>query len=170
MRTGGAGVRVGVGRGTASPPRAVLGVGGPPATAVADAKGARMRHLDETGVYCHVIADGGMGTGGDIAKAIACGADAVMIGAPLAAAREAPGRGFHWGNAAVHPTRPRGSRLDVGTLGTLEEILVGPAHGDDGRLNLFGALRQAMALTGYESVKEFQKAEVVVTGSGVRSS
>jgi IMP dehydrogenase len=170
MRTGAAGVLVGVGRGNASTTRDVLGVGVAQATAVADAKGARMRHLDETGVYCHVIADGGMATGGDIAKAIACGADAVMIGSPLAAAREAPGRGFHWGNAAVHPTRPRGARLEVGTLGTLEEILLGPAHDDDGRLNLFGALRQAMALTGYENVKEFQKAEVVVTGSGVSSS
>jgi IMP dehydrogenase len=165
MRTGAAGVLVGVGRGNASTTRDVLGVGVAQATAVADARGARMRHLDETGIYCQVIADGGMSTGGDIAKAIACGADAVMIGAPLAAAAEAPGHGFHWGNAAVHPTRPRGARVEVGTLGTLEEILVGPAHGNDGRLNLFGALRQAMALTGYESVKEFQKAEVVVSAS-----
>jgi IMP dehydrogenase len=170
MRTGAAGVLVGVGRGNASTTRDVLGVGVSQATAVADARGARMRHLDETGVYCHVIADGGMATGGDIAKAIACGADAVMIGSPLAAAIEAPGRGYIWGNAAVHPTRPRGARLEVGTLGSLEEILLGPAHDDDGRLNLFGALRQAMALTGYENVKEFQKAEVVVTGSGVSSS
>jgi IMP dehydrogenase len=170
MRTGAAGVLVGVGRGNASTTRDVLGVGVPQATAIADARGARMRHLDETGVYCQVIADGGMSTGGDIAKAIACGADAVMIGAPLAAAVEAPGRGFHWGNAAVHRSRPRGSRVHVGTIGTLEEILLGPSHGNDGRLNLFGALRQAMALTGYTSVKEFQKAEVVVTGSGTSSS
>jgi IMP dehydrogenase len=170
MRTGAAGVLVGVGRGNASTTRDVLGVGVAQATAVADARGARMRHLDETGVYCHVVADGGMATGGDIAKAIACGADAVMIGSPLAAAVEAPGRGHIWGNAAVHPTRPRGSRVDVGTLGTLEEILLGPAHDDDRRLNLFGALRQSMALTGYENVKEFQKAEVVVTGSGAGSS
>lgn len=165
MRTGAAGVLVGVGPGNSSTTRGVLGVGVPQATAIADARGARMRHLDETGVYCHVIADGGMSTGGDIAKALAIGADAVMIGAPLAAAHEAPGGGFHWGNAAVHPTRPRGARIRVGRLGTLEEILLGPAHEDDGRLNLFGALRAAMATTGHETLKELQKAEVVVTGS-----
>ena len=165
MRTGAAGVLVGVGPGNSSTTRGVLGVGVPQATAIADARGARMRHLDETGVYCHVIADGGMSTGGDIAKAIACGADAVMIGSPLAAAHEAPGRGFHWGNAAIHATRPRGARIDVGRLGTLEEILLGPAHEDDGRLNLFGALRAAMATTGHETLKDLQKAEVVVTGS-----
>src|SRR3954454_9834811 len=139
MRTGAAGVLVGVGPGNACTTRGVLGIGVPQATAIADAKGARMRHLDETGVYCHVIADGGMATGGDLAKAIACGADAVMIGAPLASAAEAPGRGFHWGTHAVHPTLPRGSRVEVRQLGTLEEILVGPAHENDGRLNLFGA-------------------------------
>jgi IMP dehydrogenase len=165
MRTGAAGVLVGVGPGVASTTRNVLGIGMPQATAIADARGARMRHLDETGVYCHVIADGGMATGGDLAKAIACGADAVMIGAPLAAAAEAPGRGFHWGTHAVHPTLPRGSRVAVRQLGTLEEILVGPAHENDGRLNLFGALRTSMATTGHETVKEFQKAELVMTGS-----
>src|SRR5437879_4288109 len=162
MRTGASGVLVGMG---GHSPTGVLGVGVPTATAIADARGARMRHLDETGVYCHVIADGGMATGGDLAKAIACGADAVMIGAPLAAAAEAPGRGFHWGTHAVHPTLPRGSRVEVGRLGTLEEILVGPAHENDGRLNLFGALRTSMATTGHETVKEFQKAELVMTGS-----
>jgi IMP dehydrogenase len=166
MRTGAAGVLVGVGPGVASTTRDVLGIGMPQATAIADACGARMRHLVETGVYCHVIADGGLATGGDVAKAIACGADAVMMGAPLAAAEEAPGRGFHWGNHAVHPTLPRGSRLEVGALGTLQEILVGPAHENDGRLNLFGALRRSMAMTGHESLKEFQKAELVMAGSG----
>jgi IMP dehydrogenase len=170
MRSGAAGVLVGVGPGNASTTRRVLGVGSGQATAIADARGARMRHLDETGVYCQVIADGGMTTGGDIAKAIACGADAVMIGAPLAAAAEAPGRGFHWGPGAVHPTLPRGGRVEVGCLGTLEEILVGPAHENDGRLNLFGGLRTSMATTGYESVKEFQMAELVVSGSGPLAS
>jgi IMP dehydrogenase len=162
MRTGAAGVLVGVGPGNACTSRGVLGIGVPQATAIADAKGARMRHLDETGVYCHVIADGGMSTGGDIAKAIACGADAVMIGSPLAAAYEAPGKGYHWGMATFHPTLPRGARVFSGQRGTLEEILTGPAHENDGRLNLFGALRTSMATCGYETVKEFQKAEVMV--------
>jgi IMP dehydrogenase len=162
MRTGAAGILVGVGPGHACTTRGVLGLGVPQATAIADARAARMRHLDETGVYVHVIADGGMGTGGDIAKAIVCGADAVMLGSPLAAAAEAPGRGHHWGMATFHPTLPRGARVNVGTRGTVQEILVGPAHENDGRLNLFGALRTSMATCGYESVKEFQKAEVMV--------
>jgi IMP dehydrogenase len=140
----------------------VLGIGVPQATAIADARAARMRHLDETGVYVHVIADGGMGTGGDIAKAVVCGADAVMIGSPLAAAVEAPGRGFHWGMATFHPTLPRGARVRTQVRGTLEQILVGPAHENDGRMNLFGALRTSMATCGYETLKEFQKAEVMV--------
>jgi IMP dehydrogenase len=162
MRTGAVGVLVGVGPGHACTTRGVLGVGVPQATAIADAAGARMRHLDETGVYVHVIADGGMSTGGDIAKAIACGADAVMVASPLAAAHEAPGRGYHWGMATFHPTLPRGARVKVSPRGSLKEILVGPAHENDGRLNLFGALRTSMATCGYESVKEFQKAEVMV--------
>jgi len=162
MRTGAVGILVGVGPGHACTTRAVLGLGVPQATATADAAGARMRHLDETGVYVHVIADGGMSTGGDIAKAIACGADAVMVGSPLAAAVEAPGRGYHWGMATFHPTLPRGARVRTTTRGTLKEILVGPAHENDGRLNLLGALRASMATCGYETVKEFQKAEVMV--------
>jgi len=162
MRTGAVGVLVGVGPGAACTTRGVLGVGVPQATAIADASGARIRHLDETGRYCHVIADGGMRTGGDIAKAIACGADAVMIGSPLAAAAEAPGRGFHWGMATFHPTLPRGARVRTRTLGTLEEILTGPARENDGRLNLFGALRTSLATCGYANIKEFQKAEVMV--------
>lgn len=165
MRTGAAGVLVGVGPGNACTSRGVLGIGVPQATAIADAQGARMRHLDETGVYCQVIADGGMSTGGDIAKAIACGADAVMIGSPLAAASEAPGRGYHWGMATFHPTLPRGARVQTAIRGTLEEILVGPARENDGRLNLFGALRTSMATCGYQTVKEFQKAEVMVAPS-----
>ncbi len=162
MRTGAVGVLVGVGPGNACTTRAVLGLGVPQATAIADVAGARMRHLDETGVYVHVIADGGMSRGGDVAKAIACGADAVMLGSPLSSALEAPARGFHWGMATFHPTLPRGTRVRTGVRGTLEEILLGPAHENDGRMNLFGALRTAMATCGYETVKEFQKAEVMV--------
>ena len=162
MRTGAVGVLVGVGPGHACTTRGVLGIGVPQATAIADARAARAQHLDETGVYVHVIADGGMGTGGDIAKAIVCGADAVMIGSPLAASVEAPGKGYHWGMATFHPTLPRGARVKTTVRGSLREILVGPAHENDGRLNLFGALRTSMATCGYESVKEFQKAEVMV--------
>jgi IMP dehydrogenase len=162
MRTGAAGVLVGVGPGAACTTRGVLGVGVPQATAIADAAAARIQHLLETGQYCNVIADGGMRTGGDIAKAIACGADAVMLGTTLAGAYEAPGRGFNWGMSTFHPDLPRGTRVHAGQRGTLDEILVGPAHENDGTLNLFGALRTSMATTGYESVKEFQKAEVMV--------
>jgi IMP dehydrogenase len=162
MRTGAAGVLVGVGPGNACTTRGVLGIGVPQATAIADAAGARTRHLEETGVYVHVIADGGMSRGGDIAKAIACGADAVMIGSPLAAAEEAPGRGYHWGMAAFHPTLPRGARVKVERRGTLREILLGPAHDNDGRMNLFGALRTSMATCGYETIREFHKVEVMV--------
>ena len=162
MRTGAAGILVGVGPGHACTSRAVLGIGVPQATAIADAAGARIRHLDETGVYVHVIADGGMRTGGDIAKAIACGADAVMLGSPLASAYEAPGKGYHWGMATFHPTLPRGARVFAGQKATLEEILVGPAHENDGTLNLFGGLRTSMSTTGHETIKEFQKAEVMV--------
>ncbi len=162
MRTGAAGVLVGVGPGNACTTRGVLGIGVPQATAIADVAGARMRHLDETGVYCHVIADGGMSKGGDIAKAIACGADAVMIGSPLSSAVEAPARGFHWGMATFHPTLPRGARVKTTVRGTLEEVLLGPAHENDGRMNLMGALRTSMATCGYQTVKEFQKAEVMI--------
>jgi IMP dehydrogenase len=165
MRTGAAGVLVGVGPGNACTSRGVLGIGVPQATAIADVAGARMRHLDETGVYVHVIADGGMSKGGDIAKAIACGADAVMIGSPLTSAIEAPARGFHWGMATFHPTLPRGTRVRTQVRGTLKEILLGPAHENDGRLNLFGALRTSMATCGYETLKEFQKAEIMLAPS-----
>jgi IMP dehydrogenase len=165
MRTGAIGVLVGVGPGNACTSRGVLGVGVPQATAIADAASARREHLHETGRYCHVIADGGMRTGGDIAKAIACGADAVMIGSPLTRAFEAPGRGYHWGMATFHPTLPRGARVKTQQVASLEEILVGPAHENDGTFNLFGALATSMATTGYETIKEFQKAELVIAPS-----
>jgi IMP dehydrogenase len=163
MRTGAAGVLVGAGSGGAQIAREVLGLGAPLATALADAKAARMRHLDETGVYCHVIADGGVTTGGDIARAVACGADAVMIGRPLAAAREAPGRGWHWSMGATHATLPRGARVPVEPQGTLEQILLGPAHDASGSVNLAGALRRSMALAGYETLKDLQMADLVVS-------
>jgi IMP dehydrogenase len=163
MRTGAAGLLVGVGPGQACTTRGVIGVGVPMATAIADAAGARMRYLDESGGrYVHIIADGGMRTGGDIAKAVACGADAVMIGSPLARAIEAPGRGYHWGMATFHPDLPRGTRVHASTVGTLKEILIGPAPINDGTMNLFGGLRTSMATTGYANLKEFQKAEVMV--------
>jgi IMP dehydrogenase len=162
MRTGAAGVLVGVGPGAACTTRGVLGVGVPQATAIADAAAARAQHLLDTGKYVNVIADGGMRTGGDIAKAIACGADAVMIGSPLARAHEAPGRGYHWGMATFHPTLPRGARVEVKQVASLEEILVGPATENDGTLNLMGALRTSMATCGYENIHEFQRAEIML--------
>jgi len=165
MRTGAEGVLVGVGPGQACTTRGVLGVGVPQATAIADAAAARIQHLLETGKYVNVIADGGMRTGGDIAKAIACGADAVMAGSPLARAKEAPGRGFHWGMATFHPTLPRGARVAVDQSATLEEIVIGPARENDGTLNLMGALRTSMATCGYESIHDFQKAEVMLAPS-----
>jgi IMP dehydrogenase len=165
MRTGAVGVLVGVGPGHACTSRRVLGIGVPQATAIADAAAARMRHLDETGQYSHVIADGGMRTGGDLAKAIVCGADCVMIGSPLASADEAPGRGYHWGMATFHPELPRGTRVRAGRKGTLEDILLGPAHENDGTLNLVGGLKTSMATCGYENLKTFQKAEIMIAPS-----
>jgi IMP dehydrogenase len=165
MRTGAEGVLVGVGPGHACTTRGVLGVGVPQATAIADAAAARVQHLLETGKYVNVVADGGMRTGGDISKAVACGADAVMVGSPLARAKEAPGRGFHWGTATFHPTLPRGARVQVDQPATLEEIVVGPARENDGTLNLMGALRTSMATCGYESIHDFQKAEIMLAPS-----
>src|SRR5271165_3711564 len=162
MRTGAAGVLVGVGPGAACTTRGVLGIGVPQATAIADVAHARSTHMLETGEYCQVIADGGMRNGGDVAKAIALGADAVMIGSPLARAYEAPGRGFHWGMATFHPTLPRGARVATAQNGTLEEILVGPARENDGTFNLFGGLRTSMATCGHKDLAEFNRAEVVI--------
>jgi IMP dehydrogenase len=164
MRTGAAGVLVGFGGGAAHTTRVSLGIHAPMATAVADVAAARRDYLDESGGrYVHVIADGGVGRSGDLVKAIGCGADAVMLGAALARASEAPGRGWHWGPEAHHPQLPRGGRVRVGTAGTLEEILFGPGRRADGSLNLIGALRRAMATTGYSDLKEFQRVEVVVS-------
>ncbi len=165
MRTGAAGVLVGVGPGAACTTRGVLGLGVPQATAIADVAGARSTHMLETGEYVQVIADGGMRTGGDVAKAIACGADAVMIGSPLARAYEAPGRGYHWGMATFHPTLPRGARVQTVQNGSLEEIIAGPAHENDGTFNLMGALRTSMATCGYQDVAEFNRAELMIAPS-----
>jgi IMP dehydrogenase len=165
MRTGAAGVLVGVGPGAACTTRGVLGLGVPQATAIADVAGARSTHMLETGEYVQVIADGGMRTGGDVSKAIACGADAVMIGSPLARAYEAPGRGFHWGMATFHPTLPRGARVQTIQNGTLREILTGPAHENDGSFNLMGALRTSMATCGYKDLAEFNRAELMIAPS-----
>jgi IMP dehydrogenase len=166
MRTGAAGILVGVGPGRANTTRSVLGLGIPMATSIADAAGARRDYLDESGGrYVHVIADGGMRTGGDVAKAIACGADAVMMGSALARAAEAPGKGWHWGHAAHHPDLPRATRVRCEPVGTLQEILFGPAQTDDGSTNVFGGLRKAMAMSGYSSIKEFQKVEVMVAST-----
>jgi IMP dehydrogenase len=164
MRTGAAGVLVGFGGGAAHTTRTVLGVSVPMASAVADVAGARRDYMDESGGrYVHVIADGSIGCSGDIAKAIACGADAVMIGSPFARASDAPGRGFHWGAEAIHAELPRGERVEIGSVGTLAEILFGPSRVADGTMNLVGALKRAMATTGYTELKEFQRIEVVVS-------
>jgi IMP dehydrogenase len=162
MRTGAAGVLVGVGPGAACTTRGVLGIGVPQATAIADVAAARSQHMLETGEYVKVIADGGMRNGGDVAKAIACGADAVMIGSPLARAYEAPGHGYHWGMATFHPTLPRGARVQTVQNASLEEIVSGPAHENDGTFNLMGGLRTSMATCGYRDIAEFNRAELMI--------
>ncbi len=162
MRTGAAGVLVGVGPGAICTTRGVLGIGVPQATAIADVAAARSQHMLETGDYVRVIADGGMKNGGDVAKAIACGADAVMLGSALARAYEAPGRGYNWGMATFHPTLPRGTRVKTAQNGSLEEILLGPARENDGMFNLMGALKTSMATCGYRDIAEFNRAELMV--------
>ena len=163
MRTGAAGVLVGFGGGAAHTTRRSLGIHVPMASALADVAAARRDYLDESGGrYVHVIADGGVGTSGELVKAIAMGADAVMLGAALARATEAPGQGTHWGPEAHHPELPRGARIGIGAVGDLQEILFGPSRVADGTTNLVGALRRAMATTGYLELKEFQRVDVVV--------
>ena len=163
MRTGAAGVLVGFGGGASSSTRATLGIHAPMATALADVAGARRDYLDESGGrYVHVIADGGVGTSGDLVKALAMGADAVMLGVALARATDAPGLGYHWGPEAHHPKLPRGRRVAVNQLADLESVLYGPAPVADGTVNLIGALKKSMATTGYSDLKEFQRCEVVV--------
>jgi IMP dehydrogenase len=165
MRAGAAGVLVGIGPGAACTSRGVLGVGVPQATAIADCAAARNDFLKETGRYIPVIADGGLVTGGDVCKCIACGADATMMGSPLARAQEAPGRGFHWGMATPSPVLPRGTRINVGTTGTLEQILRGPAGLDDGTHNFLGALKTSMGTLGAKDIKEMQQVEVIIAPS-----
>ncbi|MEA5487724.1 MULTISPECIES: GuaB3 family IMP dehydrogenase-related protein [Pseudanabaena] len=165
LRAGAAGVLVGIGPGAACTSRGVLGVGIPQATAVADCAAAREEFFKETGKYVPIIADGGLITGGDICKSIACGADAVMIGSPFARAKEAPGRGFHWGMATPSPVLPRGTRIRVGTTGSLEQILRGPAGLDDGTHNLLGALKTSMGTLGAATIREMQQVEVVIAPS-----
>jgi IMP dehydrogenase len=165
MKAGAAGVLVGIGPGAACTSRGVLGVGVPQATAVADCAAARDDYQQETGQYVPVIADGGIVTGGDICKCIAVGADAVMIGSPIARAMEAPGRGYHWGMATPSPVLPRGTRIRVGGTGTLKEILRGPAQLDDGTHNLLGALQTSMGTLGAKNIREMQQVEVVVAPS-----
>lgn len=165
MRTGAVGVLVGVGPGAACTTRGVLGIGVPQATAIADVAAARSQHMLETGEYVKVIADGGMRNGGDVSKAFACGADAVMIGSPLARAYEAPGCGHHWGMATFHSSLPRGARVSTEQNGSLEQILLGPAHENDGTFNLMGSLRTSMATCGYEDIPAFHGAEVMVAPS-----
>jgi IMP dehydrogenase len=165
MKTGATGVLVGIGPGAACTSRGVLGVGVPQATAVADCAAARDDYYQETGKYITIIADGGLITGGDICKCIACGADGVMIGSPFARAAEAPGNGYHWGMATPSPVLPRGTRIRVGTTGTLEQILRGPALLDDGTHNLLGALKTSMGTLGAKNLKEMQQVEVVIAPS-----
>jgi IMP dehydrogenase len=165
MKAGAAAILVGIGPGAACTSRGVLGVGVPQATAVADCAAARDDYHRETGNYVPVIADGGLVTGGDICKCIACGADGVMIGSPFARAQEAPGRGYHWGMATPSPVLPRGTRIKVGTTGTLEQILRGPAQLDDGTHNLLGALKTSMGTLGAKNLKEMQQVEVVIAPS-----
>jgi IMP dehydrogenase len=162
MRTGAVGVVVGIGGSSVSTTEAALGVHVPMATAIAEVAAARTRYLEESGRYVQVIAAGGIRTGGDVARALACGADAVMLGRPLAAADEAPGRGAYWGLSAAHHELPRGRYDRLEPLGPMEVVLHGPAHRDDGSVNLIGGLRRAMGVTGCERVVELRDVDLAV--------
>ncbi|WP_036478267.1 GuaB3 family IMP dehydrogenase-related protein [Myxosarcina sp. GI1] len=165
IKAGAAAILVGIGPGAACTSRGVLGVGVPQATATADCAAARDEYHAETGKYVPIIADGGIITGGDICKCLACGADAVMIGSPIARAAEAPGNDYHWGMATPSPVLPRGTRIKVGTTGTIAEILVGPAKLDDGTHNLLGAIKTSMGTLGAKNLKEMQQVDVVIAPS-----
>jgi len=165
MRTGVKAVFIGIGPGAACTTRGVLGIGVPMATAIVSAAAARAQHLEETGEYVQIISDGGIVNSGDICKAIACGADAVMIGSPFAKSAEAPGRGFHWGMATPNAVLPRGARIQVGTNGTLKEILMGPSNTDDGSQNIVGAIQTCLATLGACNLKEMYQMEVIVAPS-----
>jgi IMP dehydrogenase len=167
MKAGAAAVLVGIGPGAACTSRGVLGIGIPMATAICDCAAARDSFQKESGKYVPIVADGGMVVGGDICKAIACGSDAVMIGSPLAKSKEAPGRGFHWGMATPNATLPRGTRINVGTIGTLKEILLGPARYDDGSQNFLGALKTSMGTLGAATIKEMQQVDVAIAPSNI---
>ncbi len=165
MDTGPAAILVGIGPGAACTTRGVLGIGVPQVTATIDCAAARDFFYKKTGKYVPIITDGGMRIGGEICKVFACGADAVMVGSAFARAKEAPGKGYHWGMATSHANLPRGTRIHVGTTGTLEEILFGPARLDDGSQNLMGALQTSMGSVGAKSIKEFQKTEIIIAPS-----
>ena len=165
METGPAGLLIGIGPGAACTTRGVLGIGVPQVTATVDAAAARDFYFKKTGQYIPIITDGGMRTGGDICKAFACGSDAVMVGSAFARATEAPGKGYHWGMATPHANLPRGTRIYVGVMGTLEEILFGPARLDDGSQNLVGALQTCMGNVGARNIKELQLTEIIIASS-----
>lgn len=165
LSTGAAAMLIGIGPGAACTSRGVLGLGVPQVTAICDAAAARDFHFKKTGIYIPIIGDGGMSSGGDICKAFACGSDAVMVGSAFARTKEAPGGGYHWGMATPHANLPRGTRIHVGTTGTLEEILYGPARLDDGTQNLVGALQTCMGNVGAMNIRELQLTELIIAPS-----
>ena len=165
MRTGVQAIFVGIGPGAACTTRGVLGIGVPMATSIVEAAAAREAYQKESGRYVPIIADGGIVTSGDICKALACGADGVMIGSPLAKAQEAPGNGFHWGMATPNAILPRGARIEVGTIASMQQILVGPSNSDDGSQNLSGAIKTCLATLGAETLRDMHKIDVIVAPS-----